>query len=248
MELAPTSNLRALLNDLQREQALTMLPVLPLDENQIGSLVAHLPEHIVQSIQSQAGGNPFFAEELARVSDSGVSVLSADGEDIARRVQDAAIEKESLAAPSAASRAPAMPDTIKVMLDRRLSRLSNDCQTFLGKVAVLGGSFEFNQVASMVGDQGTNEDAILDLLEEALRAGLLTEEGAGIYITYHFWHPLIVSHLLRTFVSGQTSALAPSCGQYVDAGLPGQRGRGRSRHHSSPEQGRQRSHTGRPLC
>src|SRR5579872_2596017 len=39
------------------------------------------------------------------------------------------------------------------------------------------------------------QDTVLDLLEEALRAGLLTEEGAGTRITYHFWHPLIVSHL-----------------------------------------------------
>src|SRR5207245_10313141 len=41
----------------------------------------------------------------------------------------------------------------------------------------------------------TDEDAILDLLEEALRAGSLTEDGTGARITYHFWHPLIVSHL-----------------------------------------------------
>ena len=44
MELAPTSNLRTLLNDLRREQALITLPVLPLDESQIGSLVAK--EHL----------------------------------------------------------------------------------------------------------------------------------------------------------------------------------------------------------
>ena len=40
-----------------------------------------------------------------------------------------------------------------------------------------------------------SEDTLLDLLEEALRAGLLAEEGNGTGITYHFWHPLIVSHL-----------------------------------------------------
>lgn len=208
MELAPTSNLRTLLNDLRREQALITLPVLPLDESQIGSLVAHLPANIVQSIQSQAGGNPFFAEELARVSESGLSGVLTAVEGIAQGIQNAAIEKESPAAPTTAGRGPTMPDTIKAVLDRRLSRLSNDCQTLLGKVAVLGGSFEFSQLSSfMAGDYGNNEDTILDLLEEALRAGLLAEESTGTQITYHFWHPLIVSHLYERLSAARRAQL-----------------------------------------
>ena len=36
---------------------------------------------------------------------------------------------------------------------------------------------------------------MLDLLDEALRLGVLTEEGTGTRITYRFWHPLLASHL-----------------------------------------------------
>lgn len=172
IELAPTSNLRTLISDLRREQAIITLPVQPLDETHIGSLVAHLPEQVVQTILTHAGGNPFFAEELARVSESGQTPTTP-----------------------ASAASPAMPETIMAVLERRLGRLSSDCQALLGKVAVLGGSFEFDLVSSLTGDQGTNEDALLDLLEEALRAGLLTEEVRGTTIVYHFWHPLIVSHL-----------------------------------------------------
>ncbi|TMC17827.1 MAG: tetratricopeptide repeat protein, partial [Chloroflexi bacterium] len=39
-----------------------------------------------------------------------------------------------------------------------------------------------------------DEDTVLDLLEEALRSGVLTEEGT-VHVRYHFWHPLLVSHL-----------------------------------------------------
>ncbi|HJT56615.1 MAG TPA: tetratricopeptide repeat protein [Ktedonobacteraceae bacterium] len=170
-ELMPSSNLRTLINDLRREQTIVTLPIKPLTEGQIGSLVAYLPKDIVESIQTQAGGNPFFAEELARYSDT----------DVANDTQ--------------VSTTTTLPETIAAVLDRRLSRLSSDCQTLLGKAAVMGGSFEFSQLLFMAGDQGTSEDTILDLLEEALRAGLLTEEGTGVRITYHFWHPLIVSHL-----------------------------------------------------
>jgi DNA-binding SARP family transcriptional activator/Tfp pilus assembly protein PilF len=182
-ELMPSSNLRTLINDLRREQAIVTLPVQPLTQGQIGSLVAYLPEDIVQSIQTQAGGNPFFAEELARYSDT-----------------DVANDNQTLLT-------TILPETIAAVLDRRLSRLSSDCQTLLGKAAVLGGSFEFSQLLFMAGDQGTNEDTILDLLEEALHAGLLTEEGTGVRITYHFWHPLIVSHLYERLSAARRAQL-----------------------------------------
>lgn len=202
IELAPTSNLRPLLNDLRREQALITLPVQPLDDRQIESLLAHLPQGIIKSIQSQAGGNPFFAEELARVSES--AQLSHPDDLETRALPAQAGQKDRPGTPSLAS---AMPETITAVLDRRLSRLSSDCQALLGKVAVLGGSFEFSQLVYIVGNQGTNEDIILDLLEEALRAGLLTEEGKGTHITYNFWHPLIVSHLYERLSAARRAQL-----------------------------------------
>jgi tetratricopeptide (TPR) repeat protein len=52
-----------------------------------------------------------------------------------------------------------------------------------------------------------DEDTILDLLEEALHAGLLTEEGTGAHITYHFWHPLIISHLYERLSAARRAQL-----------------------------------------
>ncbi len=40
-----------------------------------------------------------------------------------------------------------------------------------------------------------DEEATLDLLEEALHAGLLMEDGAVTSITYQFWHPLFAKYL-----------------------------------------------------
>src|SRR3989440_2726239 len=70
VELAPGDALPKLIADLRREKAIVALPVHPLARSQIGSLVAHLPQDIVHSIQTQAAGNPFFAEELARMSEA----------------------------------------------------------------------------------------------------------------------------------------------------------------------------------
>jgi len=192
IELTANSNLRTLINDLRREQSVVSLSLQPLTQTQIGSLVAYLPKDIVQSIQIHAGGNPFFAEELARVSESSLHSTAIPSAEIVLTSQFNALSEE---VPGGINRVVTLPETIAAVLERRLSKLSNDCLALLGKAAVLGGSFEFNQLLFMAGDQGTMEDAILDLLEEALRAGLLTEEGTDAHVIYHFWHPLIVSHL-----------------------------------------------------
>lgn len=188
VELLLTTSLRTLINDLRREQAIVTLPLQPLTQAQIAELVAYLPENVVESIQTQAGGNPFFAEELARYTSGPASA--------------------SVSSPPELSATP-LPETIAAVLDRRLSRLSQECQALLGRAAVFGGPFEFNQLLFMdCGQlQGNNEDTVLDMLEEALRAGILTEEGIGPHVTYHFWHPLIISHLYERLSAARRAQL-----------------------------------------
>jgi predicted ATPase/DNA-binding SARP family transcriptional activator len=176
-ELTANQHLRALLTDLQREHAVEMLSLAPLSDEQIGAIVSHvpnLPTPIVQYIQSRAGGNPFFAEELARTMNQ-------------------------VAQEQPLTRMPALPDTISAVLNLRLSRLSNACQRLLGKAAVLGSSFEFHHISALeVNTPGYSEEGVLELIEEALQAGMLTEEGSGTRIIYQFWHPLLVTHLYES--------------------------------------------------
>jgi tetratricopeptide (TPR) repeat protein len=54
---------------------------------------------------------------------------------------------------------------------------------------------------------GSNEDVVLDLLEEALKSGMLTEEGVGTRITYQFWHPLLVDHLYEKLSAARRASL-----------------------------------------
>ena len=197
VELSPNHGLRSLIADLRREQAIVTVAVQPLTQSQIGSLVAHLPQNIVQSIQTQAAGNPFFAEELARVSEATLTSARQASESsshplYARHAGHGSTRHHHHERQKSSARS-GLPEGIAAVLERRLGRLSNECQVLLGKAAVLGGSFEFEQLLSMANEH--SEDMLLDLLEEALHAGLLTEEGTGTRITYHFWHPLIVSHL-----------------------------------------------------
>ncbi len=161
-----TKSLGKMIDHMQREHTITMLPVEPLTRDEIAQLIEHVPIQQVPRIQTQAAGNPFFAEELARSTNP-----------------------------------PQLPNSISAALDSRMNSLSNECRTLLKNAAVLGSSFEFPLIHAMevkhVGAHA-DEDALFDLLEEAIEAGVLTEEGSGARVTYSFWHPLMVTHLYES--------------------------------------------------
>nr|HET6902894.1 tetratricopeptide repeat protein [Ktedonobacteraceae bacterium] len=178
-ELTAKHPLRPLLAHMQREHNVKTLPLRPLTDTQISSMFAYLPEGTVQYIQTQSGGNPFFAEELAR------SISTTSLHENGKNRQKVQRKRSTL------------PETIAAALHNRLGKLSRACQQLLSNAAVLGGSFEFSLICSMeTGTSGTvDEDTVLDLLDEALHAGVLIEEGKGARVNYRFWHPLLVSHL-----------------------------------------------------
>jgi DNA-binding SARP family transcriptional activator/Tfp pilus assembly protein PilF len=193
IELPAKHPLRPIMIDLQREQAAETLNIQRLSDEQIGALVSHLPEQIVHHIQTRADGNPFFAEELAR----GVEAQHfAPGRGMQETTADTGQPPTAL------------PDTISSVLDLRMGRISSACQRLLTRAAVLGGSFEFDTIRSMeAGGSNADEDTILDLLEEGLQAGMITDEGSGTRITYHFWHPLFVSYLYDGLSAGRRASL-----------------------------------------
>ena len=161
-----SKSLSKMIDHMQREHTVTLLPVEPLTSEEIAQLIEHVPMQQVQRIQVQAAGNPFFAEELARSTNP-----------------------------------PQLPNNISAALDSRMNSLSNECRTLLRNAAVLGSSFEFPLIHALevkrVGVH-TDEDALFDLLEEAIEAGVLTEEGTAARVTYSFWHPLMVTHLYES--------------------------------------------------
>lgn len=182
-ELAPRHPLRQLLAHMQREHTVTTLSLQPLNAEQISVMLSHfdVPGNVALDIQQQASGNPFFAEELAYAYASRSQVAE-------RRERQ-----------GRHSRDVTLPRSIAAALDSRVGRLSVPCQLLLGDAAVLGGSFDLHTIITMQmesGDSGrADEDTALDMLDEAVHAGVIGEEGKGDNISYHFWQPLLVSHL-----------------------------------------------------
>ena len=221
-ELTPAHKLRALVGDLRREQSIVTLAIQPLTQSQIGTLVSYLPKDMIESIQTQAAGNPFFAEELARYVETTTNEKTAP--EIVHQDEADALPHASLFAKSITQASSdlfprhSLPDAVAALLERRLRRLSNECQTLLSKAAVLGGSFELRQLLPMA--QEYTENTVLDLLDEVLQEGLLTEEGTGANITYHFWHPLIVSHLYERLSAARRAQMHRRAAEAIKATQP----------------------------
>jgi DNA-binding SARP family transcriptional activator len=183
-EVPQGHHLRPLLTDLQREQAVELIKVNPLEREQIRTLISHVPPALVESISTRASGNPFFAEELAR------GVLSGD-----------------LISPDP-NNPDLLPGTISAVLDLRLARISQPCRRLLERGAVLGDAFKFETICAMAsGGVPVDEDQVLDWLEEAIQAGMLAEEGNGQHITYNFWHPLLLTYLYEHISAARRASL-----------------------------------------
>ncbi len=188
-ELIANRTLKELLASMQREQVVEFLRVQPLSDEQIGTLVSYLPTSAITHVQSQAAGNPFFAEELGYSLRANVAPPTSAPMDTLEEIQ-------------------ILPASIIAALDYRLTRLSKDCQDLLGKAAVLGGSFDAELIAEMeTGNAAGDDEAVLILLQEALDADVLTEEGGPAHIVYHFWHPLLATHLYQGLTATRRARL-----------------------------------------
>ncbi|MBA2393001.1 MAG: AAA family ATPase [Ktedonobacteraceae bacterium] len=174
-EIPPSHPLWSLNTNMQRERTVEQIQVEALSNEHIAALIAHVPSSLTRLIQRQVAGNPFFAEELARA----YSTWTESEKGVHRQT------------------GLTLPRTIADVLDQRLQFLSPECQRFLQRAAVLGSSLSFDSLHLMENKGGTQlpDDSLFTLLEEALQAKVLTEEQSGTTISYHFWHPLLMSHL-----------------------------------------------------
>jgi class 3 adenylate cyclase/tetratricopeptide (TPR) repeat protein len=113
------------------------------------------PEPLVQVVDAETEGNPFFVEEVyLHLVESGV-LLDEHG----RVRQDLRVDEMSV------------PESVRLVLGQRLERLVPSTREVLLAAAVSGRAFS----SEIVGDvAGANEDQLVEAFDEAERARLLT--------------------------------------------------------------------------
>ncbi|GCF06942.1 DUF6788 family protein [Dictyobacter arantiisoli] len=168
--LASTHAFGRLILEMQREHTIQPIEVQPLS-----------PEHIKQLVTNLS--------DAAAVTD----VSEHRVENIQQRASGNPLFAEELIhAPSSNK----LPENVMEALSYHMKRLSTQCHELLIHASILGGSFEMPVLCALeTGSEIDEDDSMLTLIEEALKEGVVTTEGSGTRITYHFWHPLLVELL-----------------------------------------------------
>jgi class 3 adenylate cyclase/pimeloyl-ACP methyl ester carboxylesterase len=198
-DLSPGHPLIEAFADLRRERLLERIPVTGLDEPGVGALVAswagqHVPEALTRMIHGRTEGNPFFVEEMLRHLAETGEMYDDDG-----RLRD--------------DLTPAgIPQGVKEMINRRLSRLSERSNSVLTIASVIGREFGIDALARA---SGLSEDQLLEALEEAIHASVLREVPHTVG-RYSFAHALIYETLYDELTTTRRVRLHGQTLQYAD--------------------------------
>jgi predicted ATPase len=163
-DLSRTHPLSEVLADLRREARVEHMLLRGLDRADLTTLVAaraeqEPPAALVEALHAETEGNPFFVEEVLRhLVETGA--LRREGD---HWISDQEIAKLGV------------PESVRDVVGRRLSRLSETANRVLGVASVIGRDFDVALIEAVGGPTG---DALLDVLDEVLRARLVRETEA----------------------------------------------------------------------
>ena len=125
---------------------------------------------LVARLAADTGGNPFFIREvLLHLIEEGAIYRTDDGR------WASALPADRIG----------IPEGVREVIGRRLSRLSDDANRLLTVAAAFDGAFRFDVTTSVA---GLSEMCALDSLDEALKAQIVESAGDD---TYAFTHALI---------------------------------------------------------
>jgi len=150
---------------------------------------------LVQAVHGETEGNPFFVEEVFQHLAEEGELLDAQG----RWRTDLEVSELEV------------PRGVRLVIGQRLERVGDECRRVLTTAAVIGRRFSFELLEALSepspgSGQGAETDALLDAIDEAERAHLITASEGGPAQTgarpgeahFTFAHELI----RQTLVSG----------------------------------------------
>lgn len=176
-ELNITRALAKTLEDLARRRLATLVSLKALPRAEVAAMLASLsgkspPPAVVSAIHAETGGNPFFVEELFRYLEEEGRLYDSSGQFLAE------LKIGELEA----------PPSVRLVVARRLARLSGPTQKMLAAAATIGLFFSFEVLAA---SSAASADSLMDCIEEAERAGLVLSVADSPKARFQFSHELI---------------------------------------------------------
>jgi len=182
-ELGRNHALVRLLADLRRQPSVLRIGLAGLDEAGVVAFLEHTAGHrltpdderLAGALHAETGGNPFFVREILRHLVETGAVDRRGGRWGIRTGLDGL----------------GIPDGVREVVGRRLSRLSDEAVAVLRVGAVIGPEFDLPLLSAASGSDG---EALLAVLDEAIESRLMIEkQGGGPH--FRFAHAIVRSTL-----------------------------------------------------
>ena len=198
-DLDATRPVARTLETLIRRRLAARLHVRRLKQDSVRDMLERLagsppPTSVVEAIYSETEGNAFFVEEVFRH-------LSEEGRLFDERGAWQDVDMDELR----------VPESVRLVVSRRLERLQEDTRKVLRLAAVVGRVFSF-EVLSRASDLGS--EGVLDAIEEAEAAKLVTQSGRDG--AYAFAHELVRQTLLTSISLPRRQRMHLQIGQAME--------------------------------
>ncbi len=184
VELDVDRPLARALDELLRQRLAHDLALKRLPEAEVEAMLRGLsgqepPKPLIDAVYNETEGNPFFVEEVYHHLAEERKLFDAKG----RWRLDLEVSELDV------------PRGVRLVIGRRLQHVSEDCRRVLTTAGVIGRAFSF-ELLEALGEVDT--EALLDAVDEAERARLITSTHDGPEARFRFAHELI----RQTLVSG----------------------------------------------
>jgi Predicted ATPase len=186
-----------LLADLGRSPAVQRLTLFGLGEGDVSRYIelaisASPPAGLVEAVHRETQGNPLFVGEVVRL-------LAEEG-----RLSQAQ---------NALGRPFRIPKSVRVVIGRRLARLSESCRELLSRASVIGVEVPLDLLARL---EGQPPEALLDLLDEGAAARVV-DEPSSPGGRWRFGHGLVRDVLYAALPSSSRVLLHRRIGETLEA-------------------------------
>jgi tetratricopeptide (TPR) repeat protein len=186
-ELNVAASLAETLESLIRGRLANRIALKGLPRDEVGTMLTSMsgkpaPAAIVAEFLAETEGNPFFVEELFRHLEEENRLYESSGQFRAE------LKFGELDAPY----------SVRLVVGRRVDRLSPPTRRMLASAATMGRVFNFEMLRAACGG---GPDSLLDCIEEAERSGLIVSVEENYHLRFRFSHELI-----RQAVIGSLSA------------------------------------------
>jgi class 3 adenylate cyclase len=172
---------------LRRIESFTRIPLRGLNPDEVHRMLSNISGQTVQfplaeAVYRQTEGNPLFIQEVIRYAAESGLIRREGGQWVA--TVDSLLTQ--------------IPEGLRDVIGRRLTRLSEGCNRILSVAAVMGRDFSLAVLQEVA---GVPEEELLAAIEEAVHVSLLEERSESRDVRYRFTHAFFRQTLYEEMIA-----------------------------------------------